>query len=482
VIEIEHAQAHGGPRIPCYDIGVIMERRSRNWTAFATLLVLVLSAVPASALDEPDRLWLVGERAMADGLPALARRTLERFVEGYRQDRRVPDAWLLLGRARLAMGDAAGALDAFRRAQAFSPPPGRPQEAKFWEAEALFRLRRFADAGAAYDTVVRADAASPMAPEAMYGFAWTEQEQGRPETAAKAFQGMLNAWPEHALAPSAIFYQARALADLQRFKEAQTLVEGFAQKYPGHKLGPDARFLLGWSRIQNNEQRAGVADLQAFVAANPGHPDASEAQKLITQTLTRHGDRGEMQEIYKQLMAQSPATPEGLSDAAAIAGKLSRPLDQQAAWRKLRTDFPDHPLAQRAALDLASNAFKRKEWREVVSQAQPATKSEEDIVRAEAWLLTGEAELKLKRFSPAVRAFEAAVGVKNAEASVRFRAQAGLGLAHEEQQQWKPALAAYEQAGKSPDPTLRDWARERATSVRARLTPPAGDKKPKSGS
>jgi tetratricopeptide (TPR) repeat protein len=343
-------------------------------------------------------------------------------------------------------------------------------------------LKKYAEAGAAYDTVLRADAASPMAPEAMYGFAWTEQEQGRPETAVKAYQDLLQAWPEHALAPSAIFYEARALADLKRYKEAQTLVEGFAKKYPGHKLGPDARFLLGWTRIQNNEARAGVTDLQAFVAANPGHPDASEAQKLITQTLTQHGDRGELQEVYKQLMAQSPATPEGLYDAASIAGKLGRPLDQQAAWRKLRTDFPDHALSQRAALDLANSAYKRKEWREVVSQAQPATKSDEDVVRAEAWLLTGEAELKLKRFSPAVRAFESAVGVKNADASVRYRAQAGLGLAHEEQQQWKPALAAYEQAGKSPDPTLRNWARERATSVRARLTPATGDKKPKSGS
>lgn len=460
-----------------------MARRSRSLTAFASFLFLALSVSPASALDEADRLWLVGERGMADGLPALARRTLERFVEGYGQDRRLPEAMLLLGRARLATGEPAGALEAFRRAQTFSPPPGRPQEAKFWEGEALFRLRRFAEAGAAYDRVLRADAASPMAPEAMYGFAWTEQEQGRPEAAVKVFQDVLQTWPEHALAPSATFYLARGLTDLKRFKEAQALVEGFVKKYPGHKLVPDARFLLGWTRMQNNEHRAGVADLRAFVEANPGHPDASEAQRLITQTLTRHGDRGEMQDIYKQLMAQSPSTPEGLYDAASIAGKLGRPLDQQAAWRKLRTDFPEHTLAQRAALDLASTAFKRKEWRDVVTQAQPATKSQEDAVRAEAWLLTGEAELKLKRFGPAVRAFESAAGVKNVEAGVRYRALAGLGLAHEEQQQWKPALAAYESvAGKSPDPTLRDWARERATSVRARLSPAAGDKKPKSGS
>jgi TolA-binding protein len=460
-----------------------MERRSRTSTAFASFLLVLLLVPPALALDEADRLWLVGEQALADGLPALARRALERFVEGQGQDRRLPHAVLLLGRARLATGDVEGALEAFRRAQTFQPPPGRSQEARFWEGEALFRLRRFAEARAAYDTVMRSDAASPLAPEALYGLAWTEQELGRPEGATKAFQDLLQTWPEHTLAPSATLYLARALTDLKRFKDALPLLEEFVKKHGGHKLAPDAQFLLGWTRIQTGDPRGGLADLRAFVDRYPAHSDTPEARRLITQTLARHGDRGELQDTYRTLMTQSPPTAEGLYDAASIAGRLGRPPDQQLAWRKLRAEFPEHPLAQRAALDLASAAYKRKEWRDVVVQAQVAVKSDEDAVRAEAWLLTGEAELKLKRFAAAVRAFESAVAVKNAEAAIRYRALAGQGLAHEEQQHWKPALAAYESvAGKSPDPTLRDWARERATAVRARLSPPAAEKKPKSGS
>jgi outer membrane protein assembly factor BamD (BamD/ComL family) len=261
------------------------------------------------------------------------------------------------------------------------------------------------------------------------------------------------------------------------------LLEGFAKKNPGHKLIPEAQFLLGWTRIQNGDPRGGLADLRAFADAHPGHPDTAEARRLINQTLARHGDRGELQDTYRTLMTQSPATAEGLYDAAGIGGRLSRPGDQEAAWRKLRTEFPEHPLAHRAALDLANAAYKRKDWKDVVAQAQAAIKSDEEAVQAEAWLLTGEAELKLKRFVAAVKAFESAVAVKNAEAAIRYRALAGLGLAHEEQKHWKPALAAYDSvAGKSPDPTLRDWARQRATAVRARMTPPAGDKKPKSGS
>jgi TolA-binding protein len=460
-----------------------MKRRARCITAVASLLLAMVLAPPAPALDEADRLWLVGERASADGLPALARRTLERFVERHPQDRRVSDALLLLGHARLTTGDAEAALEAFRRAQTFQPPPGRPLEPKFWEAEALFRLRRFAEASTAYDTVVRTDAASPLAPDALYGYAWTELELRRSEVAAKAFRDFLQTWPDHALAPSASLQLGRALTDLKRFKEAVPLLESFRAKYSTHKLAPDAQYLLGWARIQSGDPRGGLIDLRAFVEANPAHDQAPAARRLITETLARHGDRNEQQEIYKELMAQSPATPEGLYDAATIGGRLGRSRDQEAAWRKLRTEFPDHALGRRAALDLATAAFKRKEWKEAAAHAQAASKSDEETVRAEAWLLAGEAELKLKRFQAAEKAFQAAAAVKNTEAAVRFRALAGLGLAHEEQQEWKAALAAYEAvAGKSPDPTLRDWARERANAVKGRISNTPAEKKPKSGS
>src|SRR5439155_1285384 len=117
--------------------------------------------------DVPDRPADVGgvvaapanERAFADGLYPAAHRALERFVAQYPKDARLPEAVLLLGKARLQTGDAAAAVEAFKRAEALTPPPGRLQESQFWEAEALFRLRRFADARAAYDAVMRADAA-----------------------------------------------------------------------------------------------------------------------------------------------------------------------------------------------------------------------------------------------------------------------------------------------------------------------------------
>lgn len=446
---------------------VIMKRRFQLLLSAFTLALVVLPQAPAVALEEADRLWLVGERAFGDGLYPLARRALEKFVEQHGDDGRLPAAVLLLGRARLAVGDPESALEALRRAQALK---AAPQEAKFWEAEALFRLKRFTDARAAYDAVVRADASGAHAPAALYGYAWSELELRRPEPAIKAFRDFLQTWPKDPLAPSVSYQLARALIDQKKYSEALGILQSFPEKYPDAKVASDVKYLTGFARITNKDYRGGVADLRAFVAANPTHELTPAARRLITNTLTKYGDREELQEVYTGLLAQSPPTAEGLFDAAAIAGRLGRAKDQGAAWKKLRAQFPEHALGRRAALELANAAFKRKDYKDASAQAQAAAPSDEDSVRAEAWLLAGESELKLKRFAAAAKAFDQVGHVKTAEASVRYRALAGLGIVREEQKDWRQALAAYEQvANKSPDSTLRDWAKDRAAAVKSRL-------------
>jgi TolA-binding protein len=449
-----------------------MKRRVQLVTAFTSVLLAAAPIPTAIALEEADRLWMVGERAAADGLTPLARRVLERLVDEHPRDARVPEALLLLGRMRLAAGEVEPALRAFQRVQTLEPRPGRPLEPRFWEAEALFRLKRYAEASAAYDEVVRADAASPFAPDALYGYAWSEVELKRPETAAKALRDFLATWPDHALAASARYLHARALVGMSRYDEAIDALQAFETKHPGHKLAPDVQYLRGWARIANGDVKAGLADLRAFLESHPGHPEASGARQLMTETVVRHGgERDDLQAAYRTLMIQSPPSPEGLYDAAMIAGRLNRTLDQEAAWRRLRTSFPDHPLSRRVAFEMASSAFRRKDWRETVSQARAAAESDDEVVRGEAWLLVGEAELKLRRFASAEKAFEVASESRGADDGLRYRAMAGLGLAREELRDWRGAMAAYDAvAAHSPDPTLRDWARERFEAVKARLS------------
>ena len=452
-----------------------MKRRLAMGAPLAALLVLTVAVAPVSALDEADRLFLVGERALADRFYPVARRALERFTAQFPNEPRLPRALLMLGKARLALNDSQSALEAFTRAAGSLTAPADQLEVKFWQAEALFRLRRFAEARAAYDDIVRTDAASPLAADALYGLAWTELELKRPEPAVAALRQLLNTWPQHTQAPAATLQLARALIELKRVGEAQPLLAGFATKYPGSSLIADAQYLLGWAKVNSGDPKGGLADLNAFVTANPKHAQIPAAQRLIAQVSGKYGDRTQRLQAYKTLMEQAPPTAEGLSQAADIARGLSRPKDAEAAWRKLRSEFPDHALTRQMALEYATAAFKQKNYKDAAALGQTAAQSSETSVRAEALLIVGESELKLKRFPQAAKAFEAVGALGDIEAGVRYRALAGLGLAREEQKEWKAALTAYEAvAGRSPDSTLRDWARERVAAMKSQLKPSGG--------
>ena len=72
-----------------------MKRRGVTALAFLFFAFLPLSA--ARAVEEADRLFLVGERATADGIVPVARRALERFVQEFPKDSRLADAVLPAG-------------------------------------------------------------------------------------------------------------------------------------------------------------------------------------------------------------------------------------------------------------------------------------------------------------------------------------------------------------------------------------------------
>ena len=441
--------------------------------AGATSALLLGASGASAALDEATRLWLVGERAFADRLNSVARVSLERLIERHPSDSHVGPATLLLGKVRFAERSYEPALAAFRQARGMTPPPGEPEEARYWEAETLFRMGRFDAARGTYDALLATNAASKFAPDAFYGLAWSELELKHREPAINAFRQLITAYPDHAHVAPATYYLARTLVDAKRYEEALTLLRGYPERYPTSKLVPDARYLLGVARISSGERTEGIGDLRTFIAANPQHELANQARRLIVEQLLKDGRKEDLAEEYKTLMAQSPHTPEGVYDAGFIATRLGRPRDADLAWAALRKEFPDHPLAARASLDLAQSAFGRGNMKEAVTLARSAAKSEDTGVRAQAHLLIGESELKQKRPAPALQAFQAAAEAAGSEEpAVRYRALAGAGLALEEQGKLAEAIRYYDQVvADCPDKELRAWARTRKTAVAAQLKP-----------
>jgi len=452
----------------------------RAFTGLLLAGLVAVSAGPAQALEEADRLMLVAEKSYEDGLYALSRRTLERFLERFPGDKRAGEAILLLGKARLSQGSLEAALEAFQKAEGFSPVPGKPQEARFWEAETLYRLKRFTDARAAYARVISAEPSSPLLPDALYSMGWADLELKRHDAAALDFGRLVKEFPDHAATPSAAIQLARALIETKHAGEAVVVLEPFASKYPEHRLVPAARYYLARARLAAGDLDRGVAELRAFARANPGHELAPSARRVALDTQIKAGKKKELAEEYAALLAHKPPAPEGLYDAGAIAAALDRPRDADAAWARLRKEFPEHVLTARASLEQAQTAFGKKNFKDAAALGRAAAKSPEDAVRGEALLVVGECEMKLRHPAQALPAFQAAADTPGLEPALHFRALAGSGFAHEDQKQWAQAAKYYEDvAERSPDKTLAKWAKTRRAAIAANLKPaPKADKKP----
>ena len=455
-----------------------MTRMSRTRVLHRVLIALAVcmaaagAAIPAAAMEESERLWTVGEHAFQDGLYPLAGRVLERLIDRYPNDRHVPEATLLLGKARLSQKAFRPALEAFKRAQTYVPAPGRLGEARFWEAETLFRMERYAEARDLYEQILTDDPASVFTPDALYGRAWSYRELGQRDLAIADFRRLLSVYPDHASAASATLYLARTLLDARRPEEAVPLLRSFQNKYPAHPLLPAARYALAEALLGSGDTKEGLAEMREFLAAYPAHEMAPQARRLIAETVLRKGTKADLADEYARLMAQSPATAQSLYEAGVIASRLGRTRDAEVAWVRLRKEFPDTALASRAALDLAQAAFGRNAFKDAAVLAQAASKSGEEAVSAEGFLLLGESELRLKHHVAALQAFQSTLDRPGLEPALRYRALAGSGLALEEQQKWAQAARYYDEvAAKSPDKTLKAWAKERRGAIAPKLKP-----------
>jgi TolA-binding protein len=450
----------------------------RVYLALTALGIMFASPTLALAVSEAERLWTVGDRAFQDGLYAQSRRMLERLLERFPSDSRVPDATLLLGKVRLAQNQLEPALTIFRKAQTFSPVPGRPDEARFWEGETLFRMKHYPEARAIYDRILTDDPNSPSAPDAIYGLAWVNLELKRRDQAVTEFRRLLSTYPDHATVPSATFYLARTQLELKHPDEAVSLLRGFIAKYPDNRLLPDARYTLGQALIASGQTDEGATELRAFAKDYPNHELAAAARRNVTDTLVRQGKKTELAEEYKSLVAPS-ATAESLYDAGVVAAKLGRQKDADAAWARLRKEYPDHPLSGRVSLEMAHAAFSKNAFKDAATLARAASRSPESAVRGEAFVLLGESELKQRHHAAAIAAFKSATEAQAIDPAMRYRALAGTGLAHEEQRQFSQAAKFYEEAAKSPDKTLSSWAKERLAAVTANDKSDSGSPAPK---
>jgi TolA-binding protein len=381
----------------------------------------------AAALTEPDRLWTIGAAAFADGLYRDAARVLERFLADAPDDPRRGDATLLHGQAAFELGDYARALADFRAAQTVPVRTAPASEVVFWEAETLFRLRRFADATAAYSRFLALAPQSPYADDALYGLGAGQLETGQSGAAVDALRTLVERYPASPLAEKAAYGAALELVRARRWDEALPLLQGFKSRHPASPLLAEVHYLEGVTLVGQGRPADGIPLLERFLAAAPAHDLAPQARAMLADAYAKAGRAADALKQYQALAGQ-PASAGLVTGALFRAGELARQLgklsEAEAAWSRLRREHPDDPLAAYAALALVDvQAAQRQYARAAETAREVAERGGPERVRA--WLLAGENLLRARRAAEAEQAYGRALAEAPAGSPEQARALDG---------------------------------------------------------
>jgi len=389
---------------------------------------LLLLLIPATVLAAPDPI-AAARSALDDGLPQVAISRLDTSFPRIRKGRDDATATVLLARALCEAGRPSEAEKLLRAL-------GTPQktETKFWLAQALAGLGKFTEAQSLYEAV--ADASDPVLSNlATIGVANMQSELGQPESAA-ATLARAKQWPPGTGRAEALLALATLSLDLGQPESAKSALDA-AGDFP-HHLRPVADYVTARWLAATGEP---VAAANRFAALKPvsnamavsavvGHAAALEqsgaladAENLLEEFLEKHPTIPELDAVFTSLdlvYSKNPAPASSelrrWSDdplasprrtlALFYRARLERRLGQPEAALQLLKTFvstaPDHTLANRAAVELASASIEAGRPADAIAVLPPLGKTPDaDFVRGLALQALGKSSDASSAFASA---------------------------------------------------------------------------------
>jgi len=195
--------------------------RAGAWPVAYEMLTLLRQRYPQSPFVEDSRLVLA-QAQVETGRGGEAQKALDDFVAATPNDARTPQLLLALARARESAGDRAGALDAFDRAAKLAPAAAWTPDARLAHGRLLAAEKRWPDARAAFEPVLR-QADPALSAQAALGIGATFAGSGDQLQAAEYYLSAAYLAPDTPAGRRALIEAGRALAALKQPDAAATL-------------------------------------------------------------------------------------------------------------------------------------------------------------------------------------------------------------------------------------------------------------------
>jgi TolA-binding protein len=403
-------------------------------------------------------------------------RQLEPLLESIRDPAALADAYHLVGTAQQRLGRHDAAITALEAALAAAPTAPAAPRTRLALAESYAAQKRLdqaiahARAATSVGTLSSGQTGAKLAStpteilaEAHFRLASYLAQNNQRGDAIKAYQGVLDRWPESPFAPYAL--QGIGLARLAE-KDAAGAEKAFTavlERYGDHKLAAEIRFDRAQTRQSAQDHAGALDDITAYLKGSPSAERRSAALHIlgIAQDRTKAAEKAVR--TFRRLLTDDPKYAEAagvLYELGWTLKSLKQDREALAVFEQLAKDHPASPFASEAHYLIGEAHYTAKDFEKAARAYQAAAKklpsgeTGEKILHKLGW-----AHYRVKAHDAAQAAFRQQLSTYpqgNLAPDARFM----IGECLFGEQKYAEALAAYDDAlsAKLSSPQMNELA------------------------
>ncbi len=279
-------------------------------------------------------------------------------------DEALREAILILGDARVQVGQFAQAAEAFAKYLAVSKK--NLEEARYKLAVSYLRAEKKTEAAKAFGLVIVGDAGSPWVLRSLFEYGQMMYHGGNAAKAAPSLKKVLAAKAPEELVAGATYLLAWIDFDAKKYPEAAKQFGQMVTAYPKHRLTKDAAFQQALCMQFDKKLPEALVLFQAYSKAYPGDKRSAEASRMASQCLTGMGKHTEAAKLLTVLAAAPASVSDEVLYELAWAQRESDAIDPAiASYRRLIKEYPKTAKLVASRAELADLLYdKKKEYKE----------------------------------------------------------------------------------------------------------------------
>ncbi len=312
-------------------------------------------------------------------------------------------------------------------------------QAELLLAQSLHRSNAIERALAQYRRVLQA-AQEQYVPEAMYGLALLQQQQGEAKQAATVIETMVDRYPDHDIISDAKLLQGRVQFDLGQYADARRLLEELASREDDNEIS--AIYWAAKSLLREGKTDEAAKRLRVAIRRFPKSELAAEMLFDFAVALLRSDQMEASLEALDQFEARY-SKHKLAADALHLSAVAEHRLEHYdaSAERCLRfqREYPRHTLAPAVAFLIGENAFLSQDY-EGAARAFSSylDRHANTPQQSKAEYRLGMSQYQSGRFDEAQAALEGVADGQKTEAAFRT-ALLALGDIHFQEGRWPAA-------------------------------------------